>query len=87
MKYLQNCATKLFSKSKSVSDLLLLLKPTNEDSVSGATATTDDQGTEPMDNDDNGRKPSGSGSAGGELSDVAKWSYCTRLMDWLYHVS
>ena len=84
-KYLQSCAAKLFSKSKSVSELLLLLKPANEDS---ATATTDDQGTmESMDNDDNGRKPSVSGSPGGEVSDVARWTYCTRLTDWLYHVS
>ena len=34
-KYLQNCATKLCSKSKSVSELLLLLKPANEESSVG----------------------------------------------------
>jgi len=86
-KYLQSCANKLCSKSKSVSDLLLLLKPV-EDEPSAAT-TTDNNGGEQMDTtvEDSGRRPSVSGSGGGELSEVTKWSYCTRLTDWLYHVS
>ena len=87
-KYLQNCVNKLCSKSKSVSELLLLLKPTNEE-MSAATAT-DGQSGEQMDtagNDDNGKRGSISGSAGNELSEVTRWSYCSRLTDWLYHVS
>ena len=83
-RYLQNCANKLCSKSKSVSELLLLLKPPNEE------ASADGQNGEQMDtagNDDNGRRASISGSAGNELSEVTRWSYCTRLTDWLYHVS
>lgn len=86
-KYLLNCANKLCSKSKSVSELLLLLKPANEE-PSAATAT-DGQSGEQMDtgNDDSARRASISGSAGNELSEVTRWSYCTRLTDWLYHVS
>ena len=88
-KYLQNCASKLCSKSKSVSELLLLLKPANEDSSSAAAMVTDGHGAgEPMDaNDDSGRKSSISTSTTSEISEVTKWSYCTRLTDWLYHVS
>lgn len=88
-KYLQNCASKLCSKSKSVSELLLLLKPANEDSSSAAAMVTDGHSAgEPMDaNDDSGRKSSISTSTSSEISEVTKWSYCTRLTDWLYHVS
>lgn len=94
-KYLQNCISKLCSKSKSVSELLLLLKPVNEDSSSSAAAAatpTDGQSNSTgesaeVHNDDGGRRSSISGTAGCELSDVTKWSYCTRLTDWLYHVS
>ena len=84
-KYLHNCASKLCSKSKSVSELLLLLKQSNEEP--SATTADGNMTEQPMDTtaDDNGRKLSISGSC--ELSEVAKWSYCTRLTDWLYHVS
>ena len=83
-KYLQNCAYKLCSKSKSVSELLLLLRPANEEASSA-----DGQSGEQMDmsNDDSGRRVSVSGSMGSEISEVTKWSYCLRLTDWLYHVS
>ena len=85
-KYLQNCAYKLCSKSKSVSELLLLLKPATEEPPSAAT---DGPSGEQVDgsNDDGGRRLSVSGSAGSEISEVTKWSYCSRLTDWLYHVS
>ena len=86
-KYLQNCASKLCSKSKSVSELLLLLKPVNEE-TSATAATTDGSGEQmDMGNDDNGRRASISGSTGNDISEVTKWSYCSRLTDWLYHVS
>lgn len=87
-KYLHNCVTKLCSKSKSVSELLLLLKPANEDPSSAVT--TDNAQGEAMDitHDDSGKRSSVSGStAGNDISEVAKWTYCTRLTDWLYHVS
>lgn len=87
-KYLQNCATKLCSKSKSVSELLLILKPVNDETSStGTTLDGQNNAAEQMDvtADDSGRKSSISGSC--ELSEATKWSYCTQLTDWLYHVS
>lgn len=91
-KYLQNCANKLCSKSKSVSELLLLLKPAEEEMSAAATATTDSSqsnSVEQMDTtvEDGGRRPSISGLMGVEPSEVTKWSYCSHLTDWLYHVS
>lgn len=78
-KYLQNCANRLCSKSKSVSELLLLLKPANEESSTGDRV-------DHMDTSEDGRKPSVNG-APAEVSEATKWTYCCRLMNWLYHVS
>jgi len=81
-KYLHNCATKLWSKSKSVSELLLLLKPANEESSMGDHGNMADS----MDTSEDGRKASVSG-APPEVSEATKWTYCCRLVNWLYHVS
>ena len=81
-KYLQNCANKLCSKSKSVSELLLLLKPANEESPSGDQSNMADL----MDTTEDGRKLSVSGTPS-EVSEATKWTYCCRLVNWLYHVS
>lgn len=87
-KYLNSCVNKLCSKSKSVSELLFLLKSTNEDLPSAATSGDGKGGRmEQVDADASGRKVSVSCSTNCELSEATKWSYCSRLTDWLYHVS
>ena len=86
-KYLNNCIYKLQTKSKSVSELLLLLKPANEEASTATTASDGHGNGGEQGDDDNGKRCSISGLAGSEPSEVAKWFYCTRLTDWLYHVS
>ena len=39
-----------------------------------------------MDTSEDVRKPSVSG-APSEISEATKWTYCCRLVNWLYHVS